>query len=179
MSAITPDQLVTLLRRYVHESGAPLDLLLVGALALSFYGVAHRGTRDVDAEVRGPIAGLSVFLNQQAIPADLTQNMSGWSVVAMPPGYRDRATVVLDEPTLRLRVLAPTDFIIAKLRRGTDLDHEDALLVARRNQVQSTDIRAAAASALAISPQDTTLFLFHKTIDLFCRELDTPAPPSL
>jgi len=176
LSAITPDQLVTLLRRYVHDSGAPLDLLLVGALALSFYGVANRGTRDIDAEVTGPIAGLSAFLAQQAIPADLTQNMSGWSVVAMPPGYRDRARLVIDEPALRLRVLAPIDFIIAKLRRGTDLDHEDALLVAQQNQVRSQDVRAAAATAIAASPQDTTLFLFHKTIDLFCRELDSPAP---
>lgn len=172
MSAITPDQLVALLRRYVRESGAPLDLLLVGALALQVYGIGTRVTRDVDAELAGPLDGLSAFLTQQAIPADLTQNMSGWSVVAMPPGYRARARLVIDEPNFRLRVLTPTDFIIAKLRRGTDVDHEDALLVAHSHNVRSADIRTAADAALAASPEDTTLFLFRKTVDLFCQQLN-------
>jgi len=40
----------------------------------------------------------------------------------MPPGYRDRAQDVVYRPNIRVRVLAPVDFIVAKLRRGTDID---------------------------------------------------------
>ena len=169
---ITPEQLAGLLRQYVQESGTQLDLLLVGALAMPLYGIDDHATRDVDAELTGPLEGLAAFLRQQAIPADLTQNMSGWSIVAMPPGYRDRARLIIDEPAFRLRVLAPTDFIIAKLRRGTDLAHEVALLVACKYLLRSAEIRACADAALASSPQDTALFLFRKSVDLFCQDLD-------
>ncbi len=102
------------------------------------------------------------------MPADLGENISGWSVVAMPPGYRGRASVLVEKPGLRVRLLAPADFIIAKLRRGTDLDLEDAASVAKRFTVTAATVKAAADSALAASPQDTTLFVFRKAVDLFC-----------
>lgn len=73
------------------------------------------------------------------------------TAVAMPPGYRDRAIDLVNRPGLRVRVLTPLDFVIAKLRRSTDLDLNDV--------------------ALAASPQDTALFLFRKTVELFCLDL--------
>ncbi|MDP3092110.1 MAG: DUF6036 family nucleotidyltransferase [Nitrospira sp.] len=175
MPTLNTDQLIALLARYVAETGTTLDLLLVGALALPAYGIPDRATRDVDAEVVGPLDGLLNFLTAAQVPADLTQNFSGWSVVAMPPGYRDRATVLVNRPNLRVSVLTPIDFILAKLRRGTDVDLEDALLVARRYQITADDLRIAAQAALAASPQDTALFLFRKTVDLFCQSL----PPAV
>lgn len=105
------------------------------------------------------------------IPADLTENFSGWSIVAMPPGYRERATDLIRTKHLRVRLLAPVDFVIAKLRRGTDLDLDDAEFVARRFLLTPQQIGAAADAALAASPQDTALFLFRKTVELFCRRL--------
>lgn len=107
--------------------------------------------------------------------SDLTQNFSGWSVVAMPPGYRDRARVLVNQPGLRVSVLAPIDFILAKLRRDTDVDLEDALFVAHRYQITADDLRLTAHAALAASPQDTALFLVRKTVDLFCQSL----PPAV
>ncbi len=175
MPTLNTDQLIALLARYVAETGATLDLLLVGALALPAYGIPDRATRDVDAEVAGPLDGLLNFLTAAQVPADLTQNFSGWSVVAMPPGYRDRATVLVNRPSLRVSVLAPIDFILAKLRRGTDVDLEDALLVAQQYQITADDLRITAQAALAASPQDTALFLFRKTVDLFCQSL----PPAM
>ncbi len=77
----------------------------------------------MDAEIAGPIGSLLDFLTRAQVPADLTQSFLGWSIVAMPPGCRDRSN-------LRIRVLTPLDFVLAKLRRGTDVDLEDALLVA-------------------------------------------------
>jgi hypothetical protein len=171
LSTLSIDQVIALLSRYVAETGDAVDLLLVGALALPAYGVPERSTNDVDGEIVGSVASLYDFLTSRKIPADLTQNFSGWSVVAMPPGYRDRATDMVNQPGLRIRVLSPLDFIIAKLRRGTDEDVQDALSVARRHGMSVEEIRSGAQAALTASPEDTALFLFRKTVELFCRDL--------
>ncbi len=171
LSALTVDHLITLLTDYTKQSGVSLDVLLVGALALHAYGYQDRLPRVVDAEVIGSVEALTEYLNRHDVPADLTTNFSGWSVIAMPPGYRDRATDLVHQPQLRVRLLAPIDFVIAKLRRGTDLDLEDAAFVTTRFQLTSDQVRTSAAAALAASPQDTALFLFRKTVDLFCQDL--------
>lgn len=153
-----------------------MDLLLIGALALQCYGFRDRLTNDVDGELNGPLHPLVQFLADNGVPADLTQDISGWSIVAMPPGYRDRTTDILHQPNLRLRLLAPVDFVIAKLRRGIELDLDDATYVARQFELSPPTIEQAAAAAVAASPQDTALFLFQKTVDLFCRHLSSQTP---
>ncbi|MEP6886969.1 MAG: DUF6036 family nucleotidyltransferase [Nitrospirales bacterium] len=112
------------------------------------------------------------FLSSHGIPANLGQSLSGWSVVAMPPGYRDRATVLITEPRLQVTLLAPVDFIIAKLRRGTDEDLEDAVWIATRYHVKAQQVHTAAEAALAASLEDTALFLFEHTVDRFCKDLN-------
>lgn len=67
----------------------------------------------------------------------------------MPPEYRERATELVNRPNLRIRVLSPPDFVIAKLRRGTELDIEDGLLVANRFGLSADAIQASAQAALA------------------------------
>jgi uncharacterized nucleotidyltransferase DUF6036 len=171
LSTLTADHVIALLTEYTRQTGIPLDVLLVGALALQAYGYQNRLTRDVDAEVAGSVEALAGFFHQRQIPADLTSNFSGWSIVAMPPGYRDRATDLVHHSNLRVRLLAPVDFVIAKLRRGTDLDLDDARFVTERFGITREQVRAAAEAALAASPQDTALFLFRKTVDLFCQSL--------
>lgn len=173
MSPITTERLIALLAAYVRQTGATVDLLLVGGLALQAYGYADRSTLDVDGELVGEMEPLVRFLREQHVPADLGENMSGWSVVAMPPGYRDRVSVLLEQPGLRLRLLHPTDFVIAKLRRGTDLDLDDAGFMARRFHVSVSAVREAAAAAIAASPQDTTIFLFRKVVEVFCVRIAT------
>jgi len=168
---INTDQLSALLREYVRNTGASVDLLLVRGLALQAYGLAERATQDIDGELIGDPEPLAQYLRGHQIPADLGENMSGWSVVAMPPGYRDRASVFLEEPGLRIRLLSPTDFIIAKLRRGTELDLEDALYVARRFGVTTAAVQNAAEAAIGASPKDTALFAFRKIVQLFCGRL--------
>lgn len=171
MSALTAEHVIGLLKNYIQETGASIDMLLVGALALQAYGYENRVTRDLDAEVVGSIEGLTEFLRRHSIPADLTTNFSGWSVIAMPPGYRERATDLTHQSNLRVRLLEPIDFVISKLRRGTDLDLDDAAFVAKRFHLTSDQITTAAAAALAASPKDTALFLFQKTVELFCKSL--------
>lgn len=176
MSTLTADHVIALLTDYTRQTGATVDVLLVGALALQAYGYQDRLTRDVDAEVAGSVEALAGFFHRHQIPADLTENFSGWSVVAMPPGYRERATDLVHHAHLRVRLLAPLDFIIAKLRRGTDLDLDDAGFVATRFGIAGEQVRGAAEAALAASPQDTALFLFRKTVDLFCKSLSSATP---
>ena len=176
MSTLTADHVIALLTDYTRQTGATIDVLLVGALALQAYGYQDRLTRDVNAEVAGSVEALAGFFSRHQIPADLTENFSGWSIVAMPPGYRERATDLVRQPQLRVRLLAPVDFIISKLRRGTDLDLEDAAFVAHRFSVTAPVISRAGEAALAASPQDTALFLFRKTVDLFCQSLPPGKP---
>ena len=176
MSTLTADHVIALLRDYTRETGATVDVLLVGALALQAYGYHDRLTRDVDAEVVGSVEALAGFFSRHQLPSDLTENFSGWSIIAMPPGYRERATDLVHQEQLRVRLLAPVDFIISKLRRGTDLDLDDASFVVARFSVTTDHVRLAAEAAVAASPQDTALFLFRKTVDLFCQSLP-PATP--
>ena len=132
MSTLTANHVIALLTDYTKQTGATIDVLLVGALALQAYGYQDRLTRDVDAEVVGSVEALARFFSQHQLPADLTENFSGWSIVAMSPGYRERATDLVHQAQLRVKLLAPVDFIIAKLRRGTDLDLDDASFVSTR-----------------------------------------------
>jgi hypothetical protein len=71
--------------------------------------------------------------------------------------------------------LAPVDFIIAKLRRGTDEDLADAAWIAARFHISAPPVCAAADAALAASLEDTALFLFQRTVERFCAMLDSSA----
>ncbi len=126
------EELVQILEDYVKRKGEKLSLILVEAFALPFYGVESRYTRDIDAEIlEGDLYELQEFLEKLGIEADLTENFSGWSVILMPPGYRERAISVYESPYLTIKILDPYDFILSKLRRGTQDDIEDALRVAK------------------------------------------------
>lgn len=171
MSTLTLDHLIKLLREYVQQTGSELDLLLIGRLALQAYGADNPQTEDLDAEVGGDFDQLVSYLTRHHIPTNLGENISGWSVIAMPPGYRERATIFFEETGLRIRLLAPVDFVIAKLRRGTEEDLDDAMFVAGKFGVRARSVNMAAESAIAASPKDTALFAFRKTVELFCRRL--------
>lgn len=175
LPTLTLDHLHALLREYVEQTGHAVDLVLIGGMAMLAYGHPSRATLDVDGELRTGVRPLKTFLSRHNIPANLGQSLSGWSVVAMPPGYRDRATALIDEPGLRLALLAPVDFIVSKLRRGTEEDLADAAWVAQRFHVTASQVRASASAALAASLEDTALFLFERTLDRFCLALEQTA----
>jgi hypothetical protein len=54
---------------------------------------------------------------------------------------------------------------------GTCRGQLDTTFVATHFHLTADQIRAAAAAALAASPHNTALFLFQKTVDLFCQSL--------
>jgi len=171
LSPLTVKQIIQELAQYVQDTGSSIDLILVGGLALQAYGFADRVTVDIDGELVGNLNSLVTFLQKRRVPADLGENMSGWSVVAMPPGYRERATVFHQDGNLCLRLLSPTDFVIAKLRRGTEQDLDDAEFVTSKFAVSASEIQDTAKQAILASPKDTALFLFSKTVEVFCQRL--------
>lgn len=171
MSALTLDRLFALLEDYVHRTGRRLDVLLIGRLALHAYGSQEAGTEDVDAELAQDVEEVGAFLKQHGIPSNLSENISGWSIVSLPPGYRHRARVLHQEHQLRVLLLDPVDFIVSKLRRGTDQDFADAEFVARQHHVAAADVSAAADAAITASPKDTALFVFRKAVALFLQRL--------
>ena len=171
LQPLTLNQIVRDLADYHRQTGNTVDLLLIGGLALQAYGYSERVTVDVDGELVGELDPLMKFLQQRQIPADLGENISGWSIVAMPPGYRERTSVWHEESGIRLRLLDPVDFIIAKLRRGTDQDLDDAEYVSTRYSILPNAVQASAESAITASPQDTALFLFKKTVQNFCQRM--------
>jgi len=153
LSPIALNHLIQTLSEYIRQTGRTVDLILVGGLALQAYGIPDRVTIDVDGELIGDLESLVNFFQARQIPADLGENISGRSVVAMPSGYRERTSVFYQEPGLRIRLLAHHDFIIAKLRRGTEQDLDDAESIARRFKVKPVAVQAAAESAIEISPK--------------------------
>ncbi|MEW6324208.1 MAG: DUF6036 family nucleotidyltransferase [Nitrospirota bacterium] len=165
------DRVIALLKDFVRDRQRPLEILLAGGLALQHYGMQNRITVDVDAEVRGDLEGLLNFLRAHQVPADLGENISGWSVVAMPPGYRDRAVTIHQDALLTIKALAPTDLVIAKLRRFTEEDIEDALFVATKHKITVQDVEQAAEEAVRHSIKDTALFLFQGNVRLFIERM--------
>ena len=175
MSALTLDHILALFEEYVRQTGQRLDVLLIGRLALYAYGSSQAQTDDVDAELGQDVEQVSAFLKQHGVPSNLSENISGWSIVSLPPGYRDRANVLHARENLRVVVLEPADFIISKLRRGTEQDFTDAEFVARRYGVTAQAIQMAADAAVAASPKDTALFVFRKAVALFRQRLGKQA----
>lgn len=171
MSQVDLERVIALLKDFAHQKKGRLRLILVGALALQHYGMRDRATFDLDAEVSGDLEGLFQFLKDRQIPADLGEDISGWSVIAMPPGYRDRAVTLYADAHLQVKALSPLDLIIAKLRRFTEEDIQDALFIAGKYNIRGEEIERAADEAIQSSAKDTVLFLFRRNVQLFLEKV--------
>ncbi len=161
-----------ILKEFTKETGEPVELILIGGLALEIYGAENRATMDVDAEViKGNLYKLYEFFKEKGIPADLTENISGWSVISMPKEYRERAKTVLKDKEFIIKILDPYDFVIAKLRRGTNEDMEDALFVAKKYKLNPERIKEFAKNSIENSVKDTAIFSFKRRIEIFLERL--------
>jgi len=167
LSQVDLKKILSLLKIFAKERENRIEVILLGGLALQHYGMQDRATIDVDAEVSVDLEKLFQFLKANQIPSDLSENISGWSVVAMPPGYRDRAITIYQNPCLRVAVLCPLDFIISKLRRFTEEDIHDALFIVKKFSILPEEIERAAHEAICHSVKDTALFLFQSNVRLF------------
>ena len=162
------NQIINLLKQFVEKQKEPLELILVGALALPFYGVEFRITYDLYAEVEtGNLEKLYFFLKEKGFESDLSKNIAGWSVIALPFGYKERAKVVYQDNLLTIKILSLENFIIMKLRRGTNQDIQDALAVAKKQSVKLEDLDKLYEKVLKESIKDTALFNFKKIYQVF------------
>ncbi|PMP93222.1 MAG: hypothetical protein C0170_00625 [Hydrogenobaculum sp.] len=149
-------------------SEEPLEIIVVEAKALPYYGVNYRSTMDIDAEViKGDVEKIYAELKNMGYVSDLSENINGWSVISMPKGYRERAVEIYKDEKLKISVLNPYDFIIMKLRRGTNQDIEDALSVALETKVSIEQLDDYFQNALESSIKDTALFNFKLIYNTF------------
>jgi hypothetical protein len=98
LSMLTADHVIALLKDYARQTGATVDILLVGALALQAYGYQDRLTSDVDAEVVGSVEALAGFFSRHQLPADLPKTFPGG------PLWRCRQGIVSVRPTSFVRI---------------------------------------------------------------------------
>jgi hypothetical protein len=114
---------------FLEKQDEPVALILTGALARDFYDLP-RQTVDIDAEIHCSPAvyeRLYGFCRKNGILVNIGENISGWGMIPLPEGYRERAKTVKETGNFVLKVLAPIDYVFSKLARGTEIDEEDAL----------------------------------------------------
>jgi len=145
--------------------------IIVGGAALLLYGCSIRGTKDIDIEVEaGDLVSLNIAVQRikdAGIPCDVTGDVSGWGLIPLPLGFRDRI-VKTDLPNIY--ILEPVDYVLSKLRRGTNIDEQDALSVM---QAQGLNADAVRQRAMLIElPLDPVSFRFSQRLEMFCRSCD-------
>jgi hypothetical protein len=160
--------IISVFKDIAIKTKEPLEIIIVGAQALTYYGVDYRITMDIDAEViRGDVEKIYLELKNMGYVSDLSENISGWSVISMPKGYRQRTIEIYKDENLKISILNPYDFILMKLRRGTNQDIEDALAVAVKNKISIEKLEDYFQSALESSIKDTALFNFKLIYNTF------------
>lgn len=150
------------IEKFAKEKKEVIELLLVGGLAMSFYGIP-RYTVDIDAEIKcGEETYFELFeyLKREDIAFNLGDNISGWGIVPMPDSYRERSKSVYSSDYLVLKVLDPVDFIFSKLMRGTEEDFNDAIDVIHRYGVTKNSL--IEREKLIQYPKDPETLFFKK-----------------
>lgn len=92
-------------------------------------------------------------------------------MISLPKGYRDRAITIYQDDQLKVSVLNPYDFIIMKLRRGTEQDLKDCLNVALANQLSVEESDRYFEDAIRNSIKDTSILNFRLIYNHFKQAL--------
>lgn len=145
------------------------EVILAGGLAMIAYGKPKRSTFDLDAEIitKDPalIERINYEFQDQGIPIDISDNISRWGMVDLPPGYRQRARLYKAAGPIKILLLSPIDLIISKLRVMRDQDIEDIEYLSKKFNFPFGRIKKAAKAAISISPQSTELLFFKKNLE--------------
>jgi len=148
-----------------------LKVIICGGLAAIAYGMKDRETLDIDAEVNVTFDVIEKLKKSIKIPAELTSDISRWSMIDIPKGYRKRAVPynLVETKHINVFLLAPLDLIISKLRVFRDKDIEDALFLIKKFKISKNDVLRASERAIKTSPASTELLRFKKTIEHFIK----------
>lgn len=147
---------------FAKARGESLELLLVGGLALSLYGLP-RYTIDIDGEIK--CGGDTYFefieyLKKDGVAFNIGSNISGWGMVPLPSNYQTRAKTVYSGDYLTLKILDPVDFVFSKLMRGTEEDLQDIMDVVRKFNISKESLNERVK--LILFPRDPETLLFKK-----------------
>lgn len=164
-------KIVKVLREFTEKECEPLEIIILGGIAMEYYGMKNRKTHDLDAEVKGNVEKLLSYLKKKGIPADIGEDISRWGVISMPPDYRNKAILVKEDKNLKIKVLHPLHFVISKLRRGTDTDWNDIYFVIKKFKLKKDELRNLAEIAINNSPKDTSIFIFKKSVQNLLKTL--------
>lgn len=148
-----------------------LRIILCGGLAAIAYGLEERVTLDIDAEVDADFKIIEKLKKNIRFPAELTTDISRWSMIDIPKGYRERAVPLTTVKTKNINVflLSPLDLIISKLRVFRDKDIQDAFFLIKKFHIKKSDILKASRQAIAQSPPSTELLRFKKSLRYFLK----------
>lgn len=141
----------------------PIEIIIVGGLAMQAYGLSLRKTVDLDGEIKASDESyLKVIreLTKKSVVCNISDNLDRWGVIPMPDGYRERSTVYHQKTNLTVKILDPVDFVISMLRRGTEEDLQDAEEVVKHFNIRKSDI--ASRLKMISLPKDTESLLFKK-----------------
>lgn len=167
---VTQEAIEKLILAVKKASHRPVDIILLGGLALAWYG-SKRKTRDIDAEIPTlKRAQIAKILHALDIPADLSSDVSHWGMIDLPPGYRKRTKPILRQGNISVRVLSPLDLTMSKLRVMRDSDIQDALYLIRQFKISRLQIRRAMNKMMRISIPSTDLFFFSKFMEGFLKD---------
>lgn len=146
-----------------------LRIILCGGLAAIAYGLEERSTLDIDAEVNADFKIIEQLKKNIGFPAELTTDISRWSMIDIPEGYRKRAIAfdLVKTKNINVFLLAPVDLIISKLRVFRDKDIHDAIFLIKKFNIKKNDILKASRQAIAQSPPSTELLRFKKSLKHF------------
>jgi len=148
-----------------------LRVILCVGLATIAYGMEERATLDIDAEIDADIKTIERLKKNIRFPAELSSDISRWSMIDIPEGYRDRVVPLDNVKTKNIRIflLSPLDLIISKLRVFRDKDIEDAIFLVKKFGIKKSDILKASKQAIAQSPPSTELLRFRKSLQYFLK----------
>lgn len=160
------------LDRAAGEAGlAGVKIIVCGGLAAIAYGMSGRATLDIDAEVDADFEAIKKLKKGIEFPSEFTADISRWSMIDIPAGYRDRAVAYDSVKTKNINIflLSPLDLIISKLRVFRDKDIEDAVFLVRKFGIKKSEVIKAADYAVRTSPASTELLRFKKMVDHFLK----------
>lgn len=148
-----------------------LKVIICGGLAMIAYGMPERTTLDIDAEINADFEVIRKLRKGLKFPAELSADISRWSMIDIPSGYRDRAVPYNSVPTKNIDVfiLSPADLIISKLRVFRDKDIEDAVFLVNKAGIKKEEILKSAEDVVHTSPASTEILRFKKMVDHFLR----------
>ncbi len=151
--------------------GRTAKVILAGGLAMIAYGMKGRDTYDLDGEVSvhdiRVIEKVSKKLKQEGIVAELSDNISRWSMIDIPPDYRKRTRPYKKIKGVEFHLLSPLDLIISKLRVFREIDIEDSKYLMKKFHITMNELKQEAERAISISPSSTELSIFRKNLGHF------------